>query len=289
MTYNKLLVVTSASWLAKDLAAAGTIPVEGTLGLDAPALDETTALWCSGAWAIRLLKTGFRHPFLSAGPNWLPTVPKEFLRREVWSGRLKDMPYKGTGRTFYKLSEHKHGAVPAGVRNGRGSFLSDVTEAFRLRTCAPDILDLQCTASEPVDFIREYRCFVAHGRVTAASFYKATLPGVHGSDVEITWDAYDSPLDPRLPETGEAASFAQRVVDSMGDNQPPGYTLDVGTDHDGRLSVIEANAAWSSNIYHADPAGAIESVLASQELDNGRWAWKPDRLFLEHSRALPAG
>jgi hypothetical protein len=37
----------------------------------------------------------------------------------------------------------------------------------------------------------------------------------------------------------------------MGENQPPGYVLDVGKDSKGNWFVIEANAAWSSKIHHA--------------------------------------
>jgi hypothetical protein len=35
----------------------------------------------------------------------------------------------------------------------------------------------------------------------------------------------------------------------MGGNQSPGHVLNVGKDAKGNWSVIEANAAWSSNIY----------------------------------------
>jgi ATP-grasp domain, R2K clade family 3 len=103
--------------------------------------------------------------------------------------------------------------------------------------------------------------------------------------VTITWDAYEAD---RSPDASKAAAFAQTVIDAMGENQPPGYTLDVGEDAGGNFSVIEANAAWSSNIYHAPAAGAIESILASQESGQDEWAWKPDRLFLDRVRPLPS-
>ncbi|GAA4033279.1 hypothetical protein GCM10023063_15990 [Arthrobacter methylotrophus] len=283
MSYEKLTVVTSARWVADDLRAAGTIDVEHSLGLDAPRLDGSTALWCSGPWAIRLLKTGIRHPFLSTGPEWLTTVPAEFLRRDVWAGTIEEMPYKGFKPKFYKLAEHKHSAVPAGLHIGRGKFQRSLFEAFDY---TDGVLGLHYLGSEPMEYVREYRCFIAHGKVTAASFYMATLPGVGDSIVTITWDAYEAG---RAPDASKAAAFAQTVVDAMGANQPPGYTLDVGTDADGDFSVIEANAAWSSNIYHAPSEGVIESVLASQEPGHNRWAWTPDELFLTRARPLPTG
>ena len=284
MAYRRLTVVSSASWVARDLAAAGTIEVVPTLGLDVPDLDGS-ALWASWAWALRLRAAGVDHPFLSPGPHWLPSVPERFLRRRVWSGTLADMPYQGPVDTFYKLAEHKHAAIPAGVYLGRGVFRRTVLRAF---DCAA-VGGLAYVGSEPVKFVREYRCFIAHGEVAAASFYKATLPDARDSTVEITWDAYESAGSRGYPvsSTAEAAAFASEVVATMGDAQPPGYTLDVGTDAEGNWSVIEANAAWSSNIYHAPVAGVITSVLASQEPGHPDWAWTPDDLFARRARPLP--
>lgn len=278
---DRLTVVTSARWLADDLAAAGTIDVTHTLGLDLPDLDGS-ALWCSGAWALRLLKT-VPHPFLSPGADWLTRVPAEFLGREVCAGTIGDMPYKGVDPVFYKLAEHKHGSIPAGLHNGRGSFTRLAWDAFDF---AAGIEDLHVIGSEPMSYVREYRCFIAHGKVTAASFYLATVPGINDSTVTITWDAFEAA---RTPDAGEAAAFAQDVVDAMGSDQPPGYVLDVGEDAAGAFTVIEANAAWSSNIYHAPAAGVIDSILAAQESGHDRWAWAPDTLFLDRARPLPAG
>jgi len=287
MSYDKLLVVTSARWVADDLRAAGTIDVKHSLGLDAPDPDGRTALWCSGAWATRLLKTGIDHPFLSAGPGWLPTVPAEFLRRDVWAGHLDEMPYKGFEPAFYKLAEHKHSEIPAGLAVGRNGFRTRVISALgSIIFDGDEIAGLHYVGSARMDYVREYRCFIAHGKVTASSFYLATVPGINGSTVTITWDAYEADCS---PDASAAAAFAQTVVDAMGDNQAPGYTLDVGEDAEGNFSVIEANAAWSSNIYHAPAAGVIESVLASQEPGHDRWAWKPDDLFLSRARQLPTG
>lgn len=284
--YRSLLVVSSVSWLARDLASAGTIPVGSSMGLDAPDLDGTTALWCSGSFATRMVKTGISHPFLSPGPHWLPTVPREFLRRDVWSGIIGDMPYRGPRYTFYKLAEHKHSGIPAGIRLGRTRFQMDAVAAFG--SPQDHFTDLAFVGSEPMEYRHEFRCFIAHGKVTASSFYRANLPGINGSEATVTWDAFEAG-DPKLPSSSAAAVFAQEVVDAMGDKQPPGYTLDVGTDAEGNFSVIEANAAWSSNIYHAGPAGVIESVLASQKPEEHIWLWKPDSLFLNRARPLPGG
>ena len=283
MSYEHLTVVTSARWLAEDLRAAATVSVDHSLGLDAPSLNDRTALWCSGSWATRLLNSGFDHPFLSAGPDWLTRVPAEFLRRDVWDGTIGQVPYRGEDPMFYKLAEHKHGEIPAGLYLTEDTFRRHVRTVF---ATADHVDALHFVGSAPMDYTREYRCFIARGTVTAASFYLATLPGINESTGTITWDAYDAD---RSPDARPAAAFAQQVVDAMGNDQPPGYTLDVGEDAAGNFSVIEANAAWSSNIYHAPAAGVVESVLASQEPGHDRWSWKPDVLFLHRARPLPNG
>lgn len=282
MSYEHLAVVTSARWLADDLRAAGTIDVEHTLGLDVPPTAGGTAFWCSGAWALRLLKT-VNHPFLSPGAAWLTRVPAEFLRRDVWAGMVGHMPYRGEGQMFYKLAEHKHGDIPAGLYLTEDTFQRHVRKVF---ATADHVDELHFVGSEPMSYVREYRCFIAHGKVTAASFYLATVPGINDTTVTITWDAFDAG---NAPDTTEATAFAQDVVDVMGSDQPPGYTLDVGEDAAGVFTVIEANAAWSSNIYHAAAAGVVESVLASQAPGHDQWAWTPDALFLHRARPLPSG
>lgn len=289
MQYERLTVVSPAAWLARDLAEAGTIEVKGSVGLDVPDMKDT-ALWCSGSWAMRLLKSGISHPFLSAGPHWLSRVPDRYLGRRVWSGRLGSIKSPcGRQEAFYKLSEHKHARIPAGPLQGPQAFLERVAGAFKDPsrpddTGPPAIDGLHYTGSGLMDYKREYRCFIAHGRVTASSHYISRVPGIRGADVELTWNAF--PED-RSPDASEAAAFAQEVVDAMGADQPPGYSLDVGTDSAGRFSVIEANAAWSSGIYHAPRSGVIESVLASQEPGHEDWIWRPDELFLARSRPLP--
>ncbi|MBW4096433.1 MAG: ATP-grasp domain-containing protein [Acidobacteria bacterium] len=276
---RELVVVTSSRWLADDLASAGTVPVRHTLGLDIPDMGPGTALWCSGAWAGRLIASRFDHPFLAAGATWMTRVPEQFLRRRLVAGHLGD-GQDVAGPVFAKLAEHKHSSIPAKVYPNFSDFEKLVIESFG-KTAS---LGVNWVASEPVSFVREYRCFVADRAVTAASFYVASFYVDSRSAGSVTWDAYTSETS---PNTGVASAFAQQVLDAMGDDQPPGFTLDVGQLADGSWAVVEANAAWSSNIYHGDPAGVIESILASQHHDaDARWSWTPDETFQLKARPL---
>ncbi|MEH0110811.1 ATP-grasp domain-containing protein [Tersicoccus sp. MR15.9] len=289
--YEKLTVVTSAAWLARDLDAAGVVPVTRDIGLDAPVLDGATALWCPGVYATRMVATGLEHPFASFGPDWPFFFPHRFLRRTVIADRLSDVRWLAAaslpGPVFGKLAEHKAPSAPARVYPSIDAFASRLREVF-----GDAAEDLQVLVSAPIVFRAEYRCFIAHGQVTAASFYLLRTR----TGGEITWDAFETAE--QAPPVESAVRFAQQVVDALEDGhratgapecgQPDGWVLDVGLDENGAWSVVEPNASWSSNPYHADPAGVVRSILASQD-PAGRpdWRWRPDPVLAARVRPFP--
>lgn len=63
--------------------------------------------------------------------------------------------------------------------------------------------------------------------------------------------------------------------------------LDIGITCDGRPLVIEANPAWSSGPYDADPAGVLEAITASHDFEGRfpQWAWTMNPVF-QHAGAL---
>lgn len=271
--FKNLVVVSSAHWLAKDFAAAGVIDVIPEIGLELPSVDlTTTAWWCPGNYVARAAATGVNLPLLSAGPDWLPSLGYGWRQRHVKSMQLSEVPYRFTGG-FIKPAEIKINALPARIYTNVGDFLRDA-RAARL----PEDSWLQ--VSEAVNYVREYRCFVANGRVTAASPYL-----IDGQ----TWDA----LEPNEDGYGRRAAtlFVDTMLKESGDGFPPGFVVDVGIDDNDRWSIIEANASWSSNPYHADAAGVIESVLASHDVYGAypQWAWSIDPYHRRYARPLPRG
>lgn len=264
-----LRVVTSAKWVADDLAKAGTIPVVHDYGLDVPADTAATAWWCSGRHAARLMASGVNPGFLSAGPTFTADLPWWALRRRVWAGPLKDLPFS-IGPAFYKPAEAKIEDLPAKEYAYSGLF----EQAARRAKLDPEDF-VQVSALRR--FSHEYRCFIARGTVTAISPYLA-----YG----VTWES----LEPAaVPGMFGAEEFATRVADHLGPEQPPGYVLDVGIDESGRFCVIEANASWSSNPYHAAADGVIASILASQSPDpaHSRWLWETTVRLRNHAHPLP--
>jgi hypothetical protein len=269
LAFDELRVVTTAKWVAEDLAKAGTIPVVHDYGMDLPASTEGTAWWCSGRHAARLMASGVDPGFLSAGPTFTADLPWRFRRRSVWAGRLKDMP-RPIGPAFYKPAEAKLESLPAKEYPYWGQF---VQAAHHAKLDKDDFVQV----SSLMEYTHEFRCFIADGQVTAISPYL-----VNG----VTWES----LDPEtVPGAGTAWEVAQGVADYLGADQPPGYVLDVGADQSGRFSVIEANASWSSNPYWAAADGVIKSILASQSTDpaHARWRWEPANKFRQYAQPLP--
>lgn len=275
--FSNLVVVSSASWLAKDFRAPGTINVIPEIGFDLPRLDpKTTAWWCSGSYAARAAATGGRLPLLSAGPHWLDTIPLQWRQRNVTSMRVADVAERFKDG-FIKPAEIKVGTLPARIYSGSNGtsaaeeFLRDARDAG-----LPDGSWL--SVSDPMNYVREYRCFTVDGTVTAATPYL-----ING----MTWDGLEPDADPEGRR--EASVFVEQLLADLGaEGHPPGFVVDAGVDDQGRWSVIEANASWSSNPYHSDMAGVIESVLASHDVDGNypQWAWQIDPYHEKNARKL---
>lgn len=268
--YERLYVVASGRRLAEDLAANTRIPVRYTLGLDAAQLGKPAAFWCPQVWAARLLASGATHPFLSPGPVWLARIPQQFLGRRLRSGRLGDLLGHDWHRPlFVRAAEYESFPFSARIHPDAASLRAYVEAAFPGRPLA-ELRALATIVSQPAEFVQKFRCFIAEGQVTAASQY---LP--RQGDSNAPSQSHGSQDG---PDTADARRFAHDVCDAMGQDQAPGYTLDVGRLADGRWAVVEANPAWSSDPYHGDPDGAVASVLASQRRCT-EWAWRPDPLF----------
>ncbi|MFC7243900.1 ATP-grasp domain-containing protein [Catellatospora aurea] len=135
--------------------------------------------------------------------------------------------------------------------------------------------DAPVLVSDVVRFEVEFRLFVAAGRVLAASRYAV--------DGEL--DLAASVADPRC---AEAAAFASTLFAAGMPELPSAVVVDVGLLAGAgaggpEWAVIEANAAWASGHYAADPDGALDVVLAASRPVAG--IAPEDRRFLRH---LPA-
>lgn len=269
--FDELRVVTSASWVARDFATAGLLPVAADLGLDVAADVSRTAWWCPGMFAARLARSGARVRFLGPPAHWQGAMAREVLGRDLRAATLGDLRRGpgGSGGVFAKVADIKVQAVPAQWW---------VSEAEFLRACGevglPDSTPALVTGTF-LDLVEEHRCFVTAGQVTAASIYRLG---------EVTWDAWESG---EQPSSAEAVAFAGTVLASL-TAQPPGWVLDVGRTRSGEFVVVEANPSWCANPYHCDPLGAVRSIVAGQDPAGGaaEWVWEPGEYLRSRARPL---
>ncbi|MFF7995392.1 ATP-grasp domain-containing protein [Kitasatospora xanthocidica] len=200
---------------------------------------------------------------------------------------LTRLPLALTGRriAFTTLAEARRLRRPAFVK-------PPVDKLFAARVYpdggalpGPELLDgdTPVLVSDVARFTTEYRLFVLDGAVRAGSRYAVdgdlsvaplgTAGAPHGGSAQ----APDR-------ECAEVLAFAGDVLAAATSDAPlpSAAVVDIGRTEDGRWAVVEANAAWASGGYAADPDAVLDVVLRS----GGPAAQLPstDRPFL---RELP--
>ncbi|GAA1395600.1 ATP-grasp domain-containing protein [Catellatospora coxensis] len=179
---------------------------------------------------------------LEPDQDWLARLPREATRRDIVfttlaQARLLDRP------AFVKPPDDKSfpaRVYPSGADLPGTDVLEDGTAVL---------------ISDVVAFEVEFRLFVAAGRVLAASRYAV------GGELDLATSAEDA-------RCAEASAFAAGLFAAGMPELPSAVVIDVGLLADpatGRpeWAVIEANAAWASGHYAADPDGALDVVLAA--------------------------
>jgi hypothetical protein len=166
---------------------------------------------------------------LEAPEGWLASLAEEFVRREV---RLMTMgeAHQLSSPLFIKSANDK--TVPA------------MTYVDGSRLPGVDAIDpgVRVLVSEIVRFRTEVRLHLLAGRVHVAQQYAAAGRRALGA------------------AGAEALAFADRLLASEADRLPSAIVVDIGLT-DAGWAVIEANAAWASGGYGADPQLLLDVVL----------------------------
>ncbi|MFD9540080.1 ATP-grasp domain-containing protein [Streptomyces sp. NPDC060022] len=172
-------------------------------------------------------------------------------------GWLDALPYAFTGRRIkrVKLSEARREKRPVFVKPPTDkSFPAAVYEDGSALQVPSPRSDPLVQVSEVVTWTEEFRLFLLDGEIRAGSQY-ATFGRLDAA-----------PLKGHPDESG-IREFAGRLAEACGATLPSGVVVDIGRmrgtggrDTE-RWAVVEANMAWFSNVYAADPAGALDVVL----------------------------
>ncbi|MEL6181604.1 MAG: ATP-grasp domain-containing protein, partial [Myxococcota bacterium] len=105
--------------------------------------------------------------------------------------------------------------------------------------------------SEPLEWLMEVRCFVAHGQVRAMAMYQQSGRWYRCGE-------------PRWPMSQAFQAHVQGVVAALmaehGNWIPPGVVLDVGLLAERGWALVEANPAWSATLYGSDVQGVLDTL-----------------------------
>jgi hypothetical protein len=166
---------------------------------------------------------------LQAPPGWLADLPREFTRRDV---------------RLVPLSEAHQLRRPAFIKSPNDKNIRAMIYTDGSRLPGSDALDpsTEVLVSDIVEFSTECRLFLLDGAVHAASRY-----------------AVDGRLD-LGPVEPDALAFATDFLAAQAHTLPSAIVVDIGT-IGGRWAVIEANAAWASGIYLAEPDDVLDVCL----------------------------
>lgn len=272
MNYARLLVLGDThppEAAAGHLASSGMLPVQAGTSIRVPKTMDGTALWVDTSGATRLLNAGLELPLLSPGPTWLSTVPGHLLGRRVLCTTLGKLQDKWKGAGLFRLAEQQYGNLGfATFHPDPGSFVS---AAGKYHYRAPELIAvLNVIASAPVDYVDEYRVFIADGEISASTRVDTRLRRGKRTD------AYEGNQEDR---TSAALHFAQVVLDATVWHQPPGFRIDVGLTAEGSWQLVSAGPSWAAQFHLGNPSGVVASILAGQAPDYGHWKWVPDELF----------
>lgn len=245
--------MTHKNWLAEVFKPFGGVQDFG-FDID-PAAARGTYWWAPGAWVASAHKSGAALPLLSCGPHWLGRLPGCYLGRDVRTVLLRELPNDATHPLFLKLPEAKVDSCPARVFETPRMAAAWRQFGFEEWTLVQ--------RQDVMDFVTEARFFIASGDITAKSLY-CHRDWVWGTD--------------NRPSLLEQMAMMTRMVAALLDDRrvsfPPGFVIDAGITSAGGVYVVEANAAWSSNPYDADPAGVVAAIKASHDFDDAHRKWR---------------
>lgn len=236
----------STAVLLAGAAARRGMEVRG-LGGGVGDLAGRAVYWCGGPAAGARVAGPLGIGLLEPADAWLAGLPEWATGRRIRLTGLGEARAALRGPAFVKPPREK--SFPASV----------YADGAALPHLPPDTPVL---VSEVVDFAAEYRLFLLGGEIAAGSRY-----AVHGR-----LDSAPLEGDPRAPAV---RAFAARLLAEAGAALPSAVTLDVGFlgGADGGSGngsgsepvVVEANMAWFSNCYAADPERVLDTVLRAAD------------------------
>ncbi len=209
------------SWSVPEELCSVTNPVLYLEGLMAPLLAEQ-----------------FGQRLLEPPEDWLPKLPEEYRRRNIYRTTLGEARSLRQAR-FVKPPNDK--SFPARVYTGEELPL-DFED------------DISVLVSDVVEWEVEFRCFILNRHLQTFSVY-------------LREGVLQTPFDfPHTPEEESAlVEFTSRILGDERVPLPRATVVDVGVIRSIGWAVVEQNAAWGSGIYGCDAKRVLQVLRFASE------------------------
>lgn len=195
------------------------------------------------------------HILLEAPANWLMRLPKEYLHRDLRLVTLAEAR-KLTKAQFIKPAEGKFFAAKV------------YPNADDLPPLGTQAEGMPVYISEPVKWLKEFRCFIFERRLLTFSIY--SRQGELAENWLMSADEVDS-----------VKEFCAKFLADIRITMPPAFVLDIG-EIEGRVwAVIEANPVWASGIYGSDTTKILSllerACIPAKDLSDEDAKWQIQR------------
>lgn len=180
-----------------------------------------------------------RRILLEPSIDWLTTVPREYVSRDILMTTLGNARQMMTGPLFVKPADGKIFEPKVYAAGG------DLPTEEHVDSSIPVL------CSGIMDFRLEVRCFVHARKIVTVSPYWRDDELAQG--LEGDWQFMSG-------EEDAARRFADEVLLDPPVSLPPACTLDVGRKPVGGWAVIEANPCWGAGLYGCDPMEVLKCI-----------------------------
>jgi hypothetical protein len=213
--------------------------------MDHPSVDsmgsnnQPFAIFAPPKYALQIADE-IKHRLVNCDDTWLPSLPELYRLRTI------------ALTTFATAKEERSNIFVKPVQ--KGLFAPDIYSPGSLKRTEPPVpSQTSVYLSEPVQWLTEFRCFVAQRKIVAMAPYRIGAQRL---------TQIDDPLPATLEESNAARDFCEELLADRNVPLPPGVVIDVGRIKGKGWAVVEANEAWASSIYSCAPEAVLNSLLS---------------------------
>jgi ATP-grasp domain-containing protein len=172
---------------------------------------------------------------LSTHPNWITTLPKNFVNREVYFTSVRNAR-KVASEKYFKLTDIQY--FSPSVR-ASGKELPD-HEIYN---------DSPILVSDVMRFTSEYRCVVKNRKAITACCYQKLQVSEDKNNYNFNHE--------------NIVRFINLLLEDGKVSCVPGFVIDIGKYGMDKFAIIDSKPAYSSRLFGCEPIAMLDAIKAS--------------------------